>query len=168
MNEADNLERREENRAGVSIESEDINKWEMEVEPYLDRIYYRLIGYAENENGQWERNNDLPQLMNIRGANAFMNELRTRASINMQMSELDAKEIIDISTEAAESFINLAESKYVEFGLEPDGTVLEDIGLQLFHSLTILLNIAKDGGMKRHREARGVKQFLNPNTGGVY
>lgn len=153
--------------AGSVVESEDISKWEMETEPLLDKIFHKLLGELETEQGVWERDKRLSRSMNELGATEFINELRSRFNINMQMSELSIIDIKTICAITGKNYANKLEDNYSIWEVNYSQSNLESIAWQLVHALYIFLQIAKDGGMKAHREKRGIKSYFQPQAEGV-
>lgn len=151
--------------SGTIIASEDINKWEMESEPLLDKIYNKLVGNSEMSDGTWDRDDDISRLMNELGASEFIQELRIRFNINMQMSELRLDDIKRMCSDAASNFADKLEDNWALWEIDPSPSNLRSISMQLFDCLFIVLSISLNGGMKRHREKRGIKNFFNPMSG---
>lgn len=154
--------------SAVIVESEDVNIWELSTEPHLDRIYNNLLGKSETAEGTWEVNDKLPKIMNEIGASEFIAELRARFNINMQMSELTEEQIDEIASNAGEIFADKLEDYWEEWNVKPSKSNFSSIAWQLVDQLRIFLRIAKNGGMKTHREKRGIKNLINPATGGAY
>ena len=143
----------------VMIEKEDINKWELDTDPLLDRIYNELLG--KSKKGEfWEPDDMKQKVLNEEGASCFVSEISTRVNINMQFSDLDEGEIKRISGQTAKNFANLLEDKYQDW--EMDVTTLTSTAWKVYDILVITLKIAKNGGMKRHRERRGIKAIMPP------
>ena len=144
----------EQQQAGM-YESEDINKWELETEPHLDRIYNRLLGNVETADGVWQRDMRLTRMMNELGASEFIQELRSRIPINMMFSDLDDGRIRFIAADTGSNFADKIEDFWEVWEIEPSESKFKSICDQLVDALYIFLRIAKDGGMKVHKEKRG-------------
>ena len=141
----------------VMIEKEDINKWELDTDPLLDRIYNELLG--KSKKGEfWEEDAMKQKVLNEEGASCFVSEISTRIHINMQFSDLDEGEIKRIAGQTALNFANLLEDKYESWDM--DVTTLTSTAWKVYDILVITLKIAKNGGMKRHRERRGIKALM--------
>lgn len=135
-------------------ETDDPNKYELEIDPYLDKLENQLLGKRLIE-GTWINDPNRKLVMNDLGVSEFMGELRFRVSINMQMSELEQNDPIVIAAEASKVFADKIEDHWEEWDITPSESNFESIALRLYHSLLILLLIAKKGGMRKHREKRG-------------
>ena len=141
----------------VIIEKEQIEKWEMDTDPLLDRIYNELLG--KSKKGEfWEEDAMKQKVLNEEGASCFVSEISTRVNINMQFSDLDEGEIKRIAGQTALNFANLLEDKYESWDM--DVTTLTSTAWKVYDILVITLKIAKNGGMKRHRERRGIKALM--------
>lgn len=154
--------------AGVQEDSPDVGRWELETEPLLDKIYHKLIGYSENERGAWERDPNITRVMNELGASEFVHEVRMRFNISMKTSVLSKEEIIKIVAEVGEDYADKLQDYYEVWEVNPSRSNLIAIANQLVHALFIFLMIAKDGGMRKHLEKRGIKTYYNPAQGGGY
>jgi len=150
---------------GTVVTSEDVNKWGMETEPLLDKIYHKLLGEVENDEGLWVRDESISRIMNELGASELIQELRIRFNINMQMSELKMDDVKRICSDTGKVFADKLEDNWVEWSVNPAESTMRGICKQLVDSLFIFLCIPLNGGMKRHREKRGVKNYYNP--GGI-
>lgn len=139
--------------SGFSPEQEDMAKWEMDTSLFIEEIYNELLGNVKDiKIGSWKRDNTKSRFMNELGASAFIKEVRPRLSIHMQMSDLDEKNIIEISSLTAEVFADKLEDNWELWAIDPIKSNLMSIGWMLYHILYITLRIAKGGGMKKHRE----------------
>ena len=147
----------------VAVESDDLNKWEMEIKPHIEEVYHLLLGEAE-VNGEWKRVSSLDRVMNELGASNFVRELQ-RFNINEQFSELTEKVIDEMAGEVGINFSNLLEDNWKEWEVKPNQSVMKSICDLLVDKLRILLRIIKDGGMKTHRENRGVRRVFSPQQG---
>jgi len=153
---------------GVQENSEDINKWELEVEPLLDKIFNKLVGKKEDEEGKWVDDPHVTRSMNELGASEFVQEIRMRFNINMQNGELSSDDIRDMITQAGDNFADKLADKYEEWEVDPSESNLRSICYWLVHGLKEWLSIAKNGGMKLHRERRnGYTPAPSLNEGGV-
>jgi len=155
--------------SGVVRQSEDISKWEMETEPLVQNIYHELLGETKRS-GVWEQDCKKKRVMNELGASEFVNEIRTRVNINMQMSLLDEKIIREMPARAGMIFADKLEDNWVDWEIIPTESNFESIATQLVDLLDICLRIAKGGGMRVHRERRGIKTVYSqpPNDGGMF
>lgn len=135
------------------MDNEDTGRWELDTEKYLDRIYHELLGQiADPINGNWVRDFHKNKTMNEKGASEFTQELTNLCSIHMQFSDLDDKTIIEIASRTAEHYGEKLVDKYEEWEVSPVVSNLKSIAWRLYHDLLILLRIARNGGMKKHRE----------------
>lgn len=151
----------EQQQTGV-YDSEDLNKWEMETEPHLDRIYNRLLGNVETKDGVWQRDERLTRMMNELGASEFIQELRSRIPINMMFSDLQDDRIRLICADTGKNFADKIEDFWEVWEIEPSESKFKSICDQLVDALYIFLRIAKDGGMKKHKEKRGMRMYVPP------
>ncbi len=133
-------------------EEDDRSKWELDTEPWLDRVYHELLGEIQDDKGEWVRDTKRERIMNELGASAFISELSARISIHMQMSELSDQDVLEISSRAGESYANKLEDFWEEWEINPTEANFESISQRLYDTLFITLMIAKSGGMKHHRE----------------
>lgn len=148
---------------GAVVENPDISKWEMDTSPFIDNLKAHLLGMSKN--GEiWEDVEGKEQVMNSFGVDRFITELETRISIHMQMSELDKQEIKVIVADAGMAFGDLLEDNWERWDIKPKSlsSELMSIGTMFEHALWILLNIAKNAGMRTHREQRGIKTYSQP------
>lgn len=155
---------------GIVRQSEEISKWEMETEPLIESIYHELLGETKSAKGTWEKDNKKKRVMNELGASEYVNEIRARININMQMSLLDEKLIREIPARAGMIFADKIEDNWAEWEITPTESNFESIATQLVDMLDICLRIAKGGGMRIHRERRGVKTMYQQgqNGGGMF
>jgi len=134
-------------------EQADSTRWELDTNPFLDRVYHELLGESlDEETGVWTVDPVKPKVMNELGASEFIQEISTRVSIHMQLSDLEDKDIIEISSRASENFGDKLEDSWGEWGVKPTESNLSSIATRLYDVLYITLRIARRGGMKRHRE----------------
>lgn len=136
---------------GAPLMNDENSKWELDVEPMFDRVYNELLGNVLVA-GVWTKHPKKSKIMNELGASEFVNEISSRVSIHQQLSELDEKDIIEISSIAAEIFADKLEDNWDAWSVNPSTSSLSSIAQKLFDSLFIFLRIAKSGGMKKHRE----------------
>ena len=153
----------EENNSALT-ESEDMQRWEMDVNPWLDRVYNELLGKSRNDKGEWVDNPYKIKTMNEKGASEFVNEINTRVSIHMQLSELKKEDIITIASRSSEIYGNKLRDNWKLWGIVPNKANLQSIAWRLYDTLFILLMIAVNGGMKKHRERSKAPQFPMPET----
>jgi len=132
----------------------DPGKWELDPERYLDKVYHELLGEVEDEEGKWSRDPKRLRVMNEYGASEFITEVTSRVSIHMQMSELKDEDINEISSRAAEIYSGKLTDNWREWEITPTESSLESIGQRMFDILFITLKIAREGGMKHHREKK--------------
>jgi hypothetical protein len=135
------------------IEDPNIGKWELDTNPFLDRLKNELLGNTEDEFGNWVRDYTLPRVMNSKGVNALINEISARINIHMQFSDLNEQKIIEIASEVSENFgYQLIDEKDSWEIFPQSESNYSSISMKLYDILYILLLTAKDGGMKKHRE----------------
>lgn len=138
------------------LESDDPGKWEMDTEPWVDRIYHELLGEIHNpQTGEYSRDQRRKRQMNERGASEFISEISSRVSIHMQMSVLTDEDIKEMASRASEIFSEKLEDNWLAWDITPTQSNFESICQRLFDALYILLMIAKQGGMREHRERKG-------------
>lgn len=134
-------------------EQDDSSRWELDTNPFLDRVYHELLGQSLNEDsGVWVDDPKKPMVMNELGAAEFIAEISTRVSIHMQLSDLGDQDIIGIASFAAEIFGDKLEDNWGVWEIRPTEANLNSIATRLYDVLYISLRIARHGGMKRHRE----------------
>lgn len=127
-------------------------KWELDTQPWLDKIFNQLLGKSTNEHGVWVDDPYKQKVMNELGASEFCNEISGRVSIHMQLSELDEADINEVASRAAEIYGDKIEDNWARWEIEPTCSNMESIAQRLYDILFISLRIAKGGGMKKHRE----------------
>lgn len=153
------------------VEHEDTGKWELDTDPWLNRIYHDLLGESLDENGVYQRDKLKNRAMNELGASDFINEVQGRVSLHMQFSELSNDEITDIASRSAEIYANKIEDFWPEWEIDPSRSNLEGVSQRMFDILRITLKIAMNGGMKTHREhvksPRMIVQPQQEQPGGV-
>ena len=148
---------------GGAVENDDLNKWELDVEPFLDRLFHELLGHSHDDrDGSWIPDPKREKVMNELGAGEFVTEISNRVSIHMQLSQLEENDIIEISSRAAEIFGDKIEDNWERWKIRPFESNMESIAQKLYDNLRIALNIALRGGMKTHRERR--RQTFFPVT----
>ena len=154
----DQLKEQENYAMGAIQENPDIDKWEMDISVHLDRLKAKLLGMTQ-DGTTWKQTSKA--VMNEEGTARLMVEIETRVSIHMEMSELDKHEIDLIVGDAGLAIGDLLEDNWKQWDINETSlsSELNSIGTMFEHTLTILLNIAKNGGMRRHREKRGIKQY---------
>lgn len=145
----------------VVLETEEMSKWEMDMKPFFDDIEHSLLG-ERKINGEWIRDPLLTRTMNELGASKYIQAVKSRANHHQQLSEFKQNEDIVISADASKNFADQLEDNWKDWGIEPSESNLEGISLQFYDNLFICLRMAKDGGIKRHREKRGVKTMFQP------
>ncbi len=134
------------------LESDDPGKWELDTGPWLDSVYHDLLGEIQNENGVWTRDYKRKRVMNELGASEYIREIKSRVSIHMQFSTFTDEDLKDIASRAAEIYADKLEDNWDKWDIEPTESNLTSIATDLYDILFITLRIAKDGGMKKHRE----------------
>ena len=140
-------------KSTAPLESEHLGKWEMDPEKWLDRVFHELTGETLNpETGNWDRNPKLKKTMNEKGASEFIYEITSRVSIHMQMSDLKDEHILDIASRAAEVYADKLEDNWELWDIIPTKSNLESLSQRMYDMLFIMLRIAMNGGMKKHRE----------------
>ena len=151
------------------------DRWELDTTPWIDKIYHELLGETLNpDSGVWEKDEYKQRYMNELGASAFIQEVNSRVSIHMQLSELTDDRIIDISSRAAEIFAERLSDNYEDWGIQPAESTFESICQQLNDLLEIMLLITRKGGMREHREKSkrvfqpNIQADLNNELGGAY
>jgi len=152
----------------VAMESDDLHKWEMEVEGLLDNLYNSLLGKSK-VNGVWLDDPFKMRVMNEYGASSFRNELESRISINMQMSNLREQTILDIVSGAGKAYAALITVYHEKWEIDTKNIyeVLDSVCTKLTDTLIILLNISRDGGMREVSAMRGTKTVENTQQGGL-
>jgi len=145
---------------GAISENPDISKWEMDPEKFLDNLQAQLLGKTKSGD-VWIEDPTKERIMNEFGVSRFIAELESRISIHMQMSELDKQEINEIVGSAGLAYGDVLEDNWQNWGIKHESlsSELMSIGTMFEHNLWILLNIAKNAGMRKHRERRGIKQY---------
>jgi len=151
------------------IENPDQGKWEMDTDPWVNRLYHELLGESVNEEGVWVRDLKKKKIMNSDGASEFISEVSSRVSIHMQLSELTDQEIAEIASWSAQVFGDKITDHWREWGINPSRSNCESIGNRLYDILFIMLRIARNGGMKKHRERGKNPQIMAPprEVGGI-
>ena len=136
----------------ISMSSEP-GKWELDIQPYLDRLYHELLGETPDTNtGTWTLDKAKSRVMNELGASEFVQEISARISIHQQLSELDDVDILDIATRCAEDYADKIEDNYIKWEIIPAESNFKSIAGRLYDALFIALRIARRGAMKLHRE----------------
>lgn len=145
---------------GVTLMSDDPNQFELDTEPFLERIYNEILGNVR-VNGVWERDKNKVRIMNELGASTFVHEVSSRFSIHTNFSELDNMEIQNLVTWACDAFADNLEDNYNLWAVNASFGNLMSVCERLYSILLISLNIAKNAGMRRHRE-RSKNPYLRP------
>jgi len=145
----------------VVLETEEMSRWEMDMKPFFDDIEHTLLG-ERKINGEWQRDHLLSRSMNELGASKYIQGIKSRANHHQQLSEFKSNEDIVISADAGKNFADQLEDNWELWEVEPSETNMEGIALQFYDNLFICLRMAKDGGIKKHRERRGVKTMFHP------
>ena len=146
------------------LETEDINKWEMETQGLLETKYHELLGEVLSPEGVWVRDLTKNRTMNELGASEFKQELSARIFINMQMSDLSEEWIRIQSARAGKIYSDKLEDNWHRWNIEPQESNLESVGQQLHDMIFICLMIAKNQGMRKHRALRGVQRMWQPQA----
>ena len=154
----------------VTLSNPDLEKWEMDTSELLDRVRHDLLGYSKDVKGNWVEDPTKEKVMNEFGVSRFIVELQSRININMQMSELTKDEIHGIVADAGETYSTLLQDNFERWGIRKDniGSELDSIATMFTHNLFILLHIAMNAGMRKHREHRGIKTYSPPVPQGMY
>jgi len=156
LNSSSEIASAEDYGSAVPLQSEDMNKWEMEVNAVHDEFYHTLLGEGK-VNGVWKRVDYLPKRINELGASFILSELKIRVNINMQMSELNEQEIRHICADTGDAVGDLLEDNWEKWEIPSESleSNMHSICLMVFHHLYIMLNLSKNAGMRKHREKRG-------------
>lgn len=149
--------------AGAPMPEVDPGKWELETSKLIDTIKNELLGNKLDQNGVWVRDPAKPIRMNEKGANAFVLEVLSRMNVHSQLSELSEKDIVDKATEASENFGYQIEDQWREWDILPTESEIRSICMMLYDLIDIGLKIAKNAGMRRHRE-RTKNPYANIST----
>ncbi len=138
---------------GVPMMSDDQNVFELDPEPFLDRVYNEILGNTiDSASGTWVRDKFRIRVMNEFGASVFKHEISCRFSTHTNFSELSNVDINNISTWACDAFIDNLEDNYRDWAVNPSFGNLMSISERLYSILYVNLKIAKNAGMRKHRE----------------
>lgn len=138
---------------GVSLISDDPNTMELDTEPFLERIYNEILGNSKNgDTGTWVRDDNRVRIMNELGASTFVHEVSSRFSVHTNFSDLSNEEIRLLVTWACDAFADNLEDNYISWSVNPSFGNLMSVSERLYSILLITLNIAKNAGMRKHRE----------------
>lgn len=143
--------------AAAPLESQDQGRWELDIEPWLNRIYHDLLG-EQLKDGQWVPDPKKRRVMNELGASEFVSEISNRVSIHTQLSELYDHEIQEFASMAAETYGDKIEDNFESWEIEPTRANFASIAQRLYDILFQMMRIARNGGMKKHRERRNAPQ----------
>jgi len=137
--------------SSAPLEDDNVGKWEIDTTQWIDRIYNDLLG-KKLEAGQWVNDPTLKRQMNEEGADQFVRPIRYLISKHMHFSNLSQQEIVEIATVTAENYSAMLEDNVERWEVNGQSSSLFTIAYHLYHTLYTLLQIAKEGGMKKHRE----------------
>lgn len=149
------------------LEHPDAGKWEMDTEPWINRFYHELLGESMNDEGVWVEDPKKKKIMNDRGASELTQEISSRVSIHMQLSELKDEEIVEIASRSAEIFGDKITDHWRDWEINPSKSNCMSIGNRVYDILFIMLRISKNGGMKKHREHKTGGYNMPPQTEGM-
>ena len=138
-------------------ETEEMTKWEMDTVPWIDRWYHELLGEIKNNDGAWEKAKNITPLMNEKGAHALSMMIYTRGNIHTQMSEFTIEDVKFMAADAGEDTAELLRDSWREWQVRPSKSIMNAITNMVFHMVYSLLLISLKGGMRKHREKRGMK-----------
>ena len=127
----------------------DSDKWEMDAETTLDRLYHGWLGEKINSDGNWDRDKRLKRMMNEEGASYLIQILHGHFNVNMQFSVIDASELNTILTSVWEVVNEVLTSNYHIFEL--DVNMIRSINTTIRNSLWIWLKIPFMGGMRMYK-----------------
>jgi len=152
---------------GQAVASRDENPdfWELDTQPFVERIYHELLGEIPNENGEWEKDQKRIKVMNELGASEFIQEISIRVNPHQQLSELEDNEILEIASRGAEIYADKIEDNWAEWEITPSSSNFESISQRLFDVLFIALRSARRGAMKTYRERRKAHYLINNQQG---
>lgn len=150
----------EEERQGVVLETEEMNKWEMDTIPMIDRWKHEMLG-EHQVNGEWKVNPNVKPTMNEEGAHFLSMMIYARGNIHTQMSEFQKEDIINMSADAGEDAADLLYDNWRQWGVSHSRAIHKAIANMIFHMVYSLLLISLKGGMRKHRERRGVKTMFS-------
>lgn len=140
----------------VQIESDDPNKYEIEVQEMISRKCNELQGKVLDPiTKEWVRHPNKERIMNELGAWEFKQEINARVFLNMTLSDLDPQFTLQASAQAGKVYANKLADNWERWGIKPLESNFHSIALQLVHMIYICLQIAKNQGMRKHRERRG-------------
>lgn len=157
MNEDSNTEYYDANKAeqdlsqGVALMSDDPNTLELDTDPFLERIYHEILGNSK-VGGVWTRDSNRVRIMNELGASTFTHEVSSRFSIHTNFTELQSEEIRNLVTWACDAFADNLQDNYASWKVNASFGNLMSVCERLYSILLISLNIAKNAGMRKHRE----------------
>jgi len=143
----------------ATLETEDVNKWEMDTNPWIDRWYHEMIGEVELA-GAWVPDDNLTPTMNERGAHTLAMMIYSRGNIHTQMSEFTIDDIRFMAADAGEDTAELLRDNWREWKMKPSKSLMNAVANMVFHMIYSLLLISLKGGMRRHREKRGIKTMM--------
>lgn len=137
---------------GATMMSEDNSFRELDVAPFLDRIYNELLGNVVNEAGVWINDGGKACVMNSLGASEFVQEVSIRLSIHQQLSELSEFDIVEIASIGAENYADKMEDNFLKWSIVSTEANFNSIAWRMFHVLFENLMICKGAGMRKYRE----------------
>ena len=136
---------------GVAMMKDDPSQFEVDTEPFLDRIYNEILGNSQVE-GAWTRDPNKVRIMNELGASTFTHDISSRFSVHTNFSELNDEAIRNLVTWACDSWADNLEDNYLSWKANPSFGNLMSISERMYSILYIVLNIARNAGMRKHRE----------------
>tara|TARA_Y100000034_G_C6891423_1_gene410175 strand:+ start:129 stop:653 length:525 start_codon:yes stop_codon:yes gene_type:complete len=137
---------------GQVLMNEDTNIYEIDPEPYLDRLYNEILGNIRTGAGTWVRDPKKTRIMNEHGASTFRHEISCRFSTHTNFSELTIEEIKNLAGLACKAWADNAEDNFITWDLNSSIGNLNALGERLYSILIINLKIAQNAGMRVHRE----------------
>tara|TARA_R100001530_G_scaffold136283_1_gene116202 strand:+ start:321 stop:884 length:564 start_codon:yes stop_codon:yes gene_type:complete len=153
----------------VQIESDDPNKYEIEVQEMINRKCNELQGKVlDPVSREWTTHPNKERIMNELGAWEFKQEINSRVFLNMTLSDLDPQFTLTASAQTGKVYANKLADNWEKWGVKPLESNFHSIALQLVHMIYICLQIAKNQGMRKHREKRGTNRiYQRPMQEGV-
>lgn len=133
---------------GGKQQQTDSDKWEMDAETTLDRLYHGWLGEKLKE-GVWVRDVKLKKMMNEECASYLIQILHSHFNVNMQFSVIDQNELIDILTSVWEVVNDVLTANYHKFNV--DVNMITTINTTIRNALWIWLKIPFMGGMRLYK-----------------
>lgn len=144
------------NDGGKSSEK-DSDKWEMDVDVTLDRLYHGWLG-EKLIDGVWKRDTKLKRMMNEECASYLIQILNGHFNVNMQFSVLDQTEVDEILTSVWSMVNKVLTKNYTEYEVQVD--MIPSINTSIRNALWIWLKIPYMGGMRIYKGEK-TKTIIN-------